>query len=438
MAAISGPNLISDSLKLNVDFSTNRSFISGTVFKDIVNKINGDIYNGGIASNILSTDGTNDYAIIPLSASAFKNNLTVEFAIYNYAGGSLFQWAGSLSAGVPFILFRNSSGDTGYQLYVNGNYRITTTVEKYNWTTVSITYNGSTWILYINGVQIGTYVGSNLYWDYGSSLYLGNGYNSYFNGSFQNIRVYDRALSSNEIKKNYLIFNERSYPIISNGLMLHIDPLNKSSYVNGASVAYDLSPSGLNMNITYSAGNLEKSSDYNFEYVTNNQNMYIYRDNPSNIPRDPFTVDCWVNMTSRSPTSYGISILQNLQDCVNGSRWGCIYDRTYDNEGTEKFRLYCENQVYTSSIVSLNQWYHLCISRSGSNGKVYINGGKVSDLTNISNLNVTTPAFSYGCTRSCNALYGKGKYGPLKIYNRQLSDDEVRQNFQSIKGRYGF
>lgn len=67
---------------------------------------------------------------------------------------------------------------------------------------LSITYNGSTATLYIDGVLFETSNVSNYAWNsyyYSSATYFGNA----FNGKMDNIRTYSRALTQDEVRALY-------------------------------------------------------------------------------------------------------------------------------------------------------------------------------------------------------------------------------------------
>ena len=63
---------------------------------------------------------------------------------------------------------------------------------------LTITYNGSSVVLYLDGVLFETTNVNYFTWDgyYSSATYFGNR----FNGKMDNIRTYSRALTQNEVR----------------------------------------------------------------------------------------------------------------------------------------------------------------------------------------------------------------------------------------------
>jgi hypothetical protein len=90
-----------------------------------------------------------------------------------------------------------------------------------------------------------------------------------------------------------------------------------------------------------------------------------------------------------------------------------------------------------------SQWHQLVFVSSGINGTWYINGSEM-----ITNATITTPTatsasnMGIGATRF-NAISGTtvqdfaGEIGQIMIYNRSLMLDEIQQNFNAFRGRYG-
>jgi hypothetical protein len=79
-----------------------------------------------------------------------------------------------------------------------------TTSMTTSWTNLTMTYNGSQLLLYINGVLDKTtnVTGGNIDWDTGN-LNIGSDGSERFNGSIDDTRIYNRALSSTEITTLY-------------------------------------------------------------------------------------------------------------------------------------------------------------------------------------------------------------------------------------------
>ena len=92
----------------------------------------------------------------------------------------------------------------------------------------------------------------------------------------------------------------------------------------------------------------------------------------------------------------------------------------------------------SSGSINLNQIYSISWVRD-SNQKIYINGGFDSQITS------TTSGFDSNLTQltigqllqNNSARIINGNVYSTKIYNRALTPQEIRQNFNATRGRYG-
>ena len=164
----------------------------------------------GKFSASLKTDGTDDYASASLDGTTLTS-LTVSFwakpgATQNSQRG-LFQWANSLGSASPFILIARESNASNLKFYVDGNYRLTTpTLANDAWGLITLTLNTSNlWSFYLNGELVGTHQDDGTHSNQASAsiVYLANGFYSYFNGQFDDFKVYNYALSIDQIKQLY-------------------------------------------------------------------------------------------------------------------------------------------------------------------------------------------------------------------------------------------
>ena len=182
---------------------------TGTTWNDLVGSNNGTLTNGptfnsnGASSNIVF-DGTDDYVISNISKSSFPNLITLSicFKLLSFIDvKGLLQFANVLSDGTPWILIRTNGSNT-MSWYLNGGYQINQTILTNTVYFLDLTYDGTTWRAYKNGVLDGNWTGP--FGSYnGNYFWVGNGYNGYINMQVYNTKLYNRNLSSQEILQNY-------------------------------------------------------------------------------------------------------------------------------------------------------------------------------------------------------------------------------------------
>lgn len=155
-----------------------------------------------------------------------------------------------------------------------------------------------------------------------------------------------------------------------------------------------------------------------------------------------FTSPAWSNQVT-------IEAFVNLQTTTNGSGWLMGKEGAYRVlYGNGNFQWVCatvNNGWYTAgtaitgTVTNINTWVHLVCTYDGSYLRMYANGNLIQTggtqisgavLSNASQLNFMRPD-------AAGIDYGKGNIGLIKMYNRALTISEIKQNFNSIKGRFG-
>ncbi len=156
--------------------------------------------NVSVTNNALSFDGSNDYVVSNLngtSVSAFTIEAFINPSNTTQSTKGILQWADQLSAGGPMVLFQQNG--TQLSVYVNAGYNLTTTLSANTWSHIALTYSNSLYTLYVNGASVATYSGGLAMQSNALKLFLGNGYNGYWDGYMDEVRVWNVARTSSEI-----------------------------------------------------------------------------------------------------------------------------------------------------------------------------------------------------------------------------------------------
>ena len=88
-----------------------------------------------------------------------------------------------------------------------------------------------------------------------------------------------------------------------------------------------------------------------------------------------------------------------------------------------------------NSTVALQQWYHMVGTSSGSSHVLYLNG--VSVATSTAATPVLSSAEGYRIGAATFHTFHNGPIAAVRLYNRGLTNAEVQQNFNALRGRYG-
>jgi hypothetical protein len=236
--------------------------------------------------------------------------------------------------------------------------------------------------------------------------------------------------------------------IVTDGLVLYLDAANTKSYVSGSTVWNDISnfnnnttlvPNGAS-NISFNTSSLGSIS------FTNNAWGRINNVNDINgFTRGPhwdlnWTLDFWVN----SPLTR-IGAVLGARTAVSGQQGLQIFVTSVNNGWT-----YCKvnrdvdlfSTLNQPSILnSVNRWMHFAVtSEDAVTYRIYVNGVQihVNSINWRDNaLRVNVSSTNPYLISTDNTNWQTGDYSCYKLYNRTLTANEVRRNFEATRGRYG-
>jgi hypothetical protein len=220
------PNIVTDGLVLCLDAANPRSYPgSGNSWLDLSgNGNNGTLTNGPTYSSAnggsLVFDGSNDFVELA-GTNLSLNQMTI--SSWNYSSnfnqnGFMFEKTTNGSVNTQYSLFYNSSNDICYRTYGLSTTDLTVNtstagVVNNQWNNVVATFDGTNKRIYVNGVLRATSatlsgtVTQNTTGAAFIGIYGGGGYP--FNGRIANTQIYNRALTPQEIRKNYLATKSR-------------------------------------------------------------------------------------------------------------------------------------------------------------------------------------------------------------------------------------
>ncbi len=411
------------------------------------NNNNGTLTNGpvktiGKIGQGMSFDGVNDWidGITQPAIQTSPNRFTI-VGILN-PGNQTSRFITPNSAGIDhYIQYdpTNQRLDVGITEFADINNRLRSSTSGSmpidTWTHWAVSINDKNIRIYINGVLNSEFNESIDIADWTGNWRIGQRGNStlWYKGKLDEVRVYNRALSPDEIRRLYNMgattkFNvsKKQDPSLNQGLvgLWTFDAPDMAGVT-----AYD--KSGNNNNGTLTNGvkkaigkigqalNFDGSDDY----VTFN----------ANIPTEnsTFTASMWVNPISGS----GVFTKHNASGASGVGNQGFFLNYNLAG-GRFYFYQYNSSGTYTSlgSTVGsalANQWVHYTMVRDVSGGNatitIYINGvrnasGTVNNIADMASQVLTLGKYSY-----TSAAYFNGLIDEVRVYNRALSPDEIKR-----------
>jgi len=215
MAGNNGPKIVTNGLVLCLDAADKKSYPgSGTAWNDLSGNNNtGTLTNGPTFSSAnggsIVFDGVNDYINGPSISSLFTNDVTAEAWIKITAmSGDWVRIIGtSKTDGTDrtFGLWYDSSGSILWQRFGGVTlYPTTPRLTTGSWFHVAATTTGSSHVIYLNTVNIGTATAGGPFTNSGQPITIGYaGFHAYTNSNISNVRLYTRGLTAAEILQNY-------------------------------------------------------------------------------------------------------------------------------------------------------------------------------------------------------------------------------------------
>lgn len=233
--------------------------------------------------------------------------------------------------------------------------------------------------------------------------------------------------------------------IVRDGLVLHLDAANVKSYPGSGNTWSDLSGNEkdgvLNNNPTYSSNN---NGYFSFNGSTN------YTALPTNFFSFPslntFTIS--VFFKSSQTTGGPILVQQNTNNPSSASAYvPVIYLRSDGYIRYEPFWTGSGNNfILSSSSLNNDIWHNIVATYDSGTCNLYVDGIFNSTLSGLSLSSFTTTYYyfisageSLGGSngRSLGTNYFSGDIANFVFYENALTEAEIKQNFEALRGRYG-
>jgi len=220
--------------------------------------------------------------------------------------------------------------------------------------------------------------------------------------------------------------------IVQNGLVLHLDAGNTASYPGTGTIWTDLSGNNNNGTLVNGVGyNSANGGSLTFDGVDDYVNVPTTTSIDSCLASD-FTYEMWTYLRLGG-FIYGKIFAKGAYIQTTGFN-GLGYTTSSKNISFQYGNPHISIGIATN--VTENNWYHIVITRSGSSFVGYINGIQTHNSTNTTNWSSAYPLrISANSQPTPDTV--QQNVGVFRQYNIGFTSQQVEQNFNATKGRFG-
>jgi hypothetical protein len=225
-------------------------------------------------------------------------------------------------------------------------------------------------------------------------------------------------------------------PIVTSGLILHLDAANKLSYPGSGTTWTDLSGNSYNGTLFSGGGGTNPT------YDSSNLGNIVFPGNgrvvslPNTINVSYITIGAWVKANA---ATFGFIVNKNFGSSVVPYSLNVGGNNSPpDVNGMGFFSTSWRNSGITTDIRGDGKWHYVVGTFDGTLLNYYIDG-KLDASTNEGS-GLTLPSNTQTTYLGYYANDGQafsGSIASTKIYNRALSLQEINQNYNALKSRFG-
>jgi hypothetical protein len=281
------------------------------------------------------------------------------------------------------------------------------------WTHVVMTHDGTKDIIYFNGVQVNEKAVAGALDK--TKHPFGIGYDpidngSIFDGSLDDIQLYNRALSGAEILALYNAQNQT--PVVAGNLVADYQSAGNSN-----------DATGYHNNAAVQGAQLAKDrfGKSNQAYSYNGVDQSLVAANSPQLNSPFTTISFWINPASL-PASGEVFVLSN-------GGWQERWKVSMPPHGKPVFTTHangaCCSDLDSGTPLTVGTWTHVVMTHDGAKDIIYFNGAKVNEKTATGSLDVTTKPLGIGFDPIDNNYFFNGSLDEVQVYNVALSATEI-------------
>jgi hypothetical protein len=430
-------------LILRYEISDNDSYSGSNTVTDLVGNSNATLVNGPTYSQngYLNFDGVNEYLMTNTSLNSKLPNtsstiISVFTWIYPQDDGVIVTEQGDTSLndiGWHTSIIEIISGQLKFSVWPQTSIITSSiSISFNNWYYVGLTYDGTTLRAYVNGQLAGSAVFSRSAPNPTNGLYYAiaaedstdlDEENSGLGGTYAKMKfgdfhVYNTALSQQQVINNYN-YTKSNY-IHTGSMSIWIDANDPESFSGG--LVNDLSGNNYTHTLTAGATSSTIYGFKSFDCSTGNKRIVVNGTGPT-LPTTGYTYVSWARIISSS-ASFRTLIYTNSPKYTpitipNGTNTLGYWDTEFRSSGYD-----------LSSLGDV--WVQYSVVGDNSSQTFYINDTQVGATISYGSGGTT----HWGLGNNDIVVQPFGDVGNMMLYNKKLTLDEIKQNYDALKHVY--
>jgi len=418
---------------------------------------NGTVYGAsmtsdrfGITNSSYTFNGSSNYIDANINQSnSFSVSVWFKLNSLNTANQSIVQHKSNCSRGGGYII-GVSSGKLRWVIQNCGNcpsqclspyfedHGNIMNIDTNQWYHITIVSDGiSKQFLYVNSVKKDSIINSNAITNYGNVPFsIAKWHDSpdlyYTNGKLDDIAIYNRALTQQEITQLYTGQEIPSY-LPTNGLVGYW-PFNGN--------ANDASGNGNNGTVNGATLTTDRFGNVGKAYSFDGVNDYIETPHSSTLlfSQNEVSISTWISVSNWPQLNQIENYFLSKQSSLGNNQVGFhsyIFSGTTSTPVkaiTNRYKNGSSSTFGSVSIINNNLgsgvWYNIIYTHNNSFDKIYIDGILVDSQNSVQLGGTNTAPLIFGCLNNYLGNFN-GKIDDIAIYNRALTQSEITQLYNS-------
>jgi hypothetical protein len=369
------------------------------------------VFNGSSSKILASVPKSSNQSFSFWTKHGTQSNSTATYLGYSNTGSNGF-FSLCISSGNFSILYWNGSTYARNTSTIN--------IADNTWHHVVLNTVGNVFTIYLDGNTTPVYTTTLSGFTHAArndlqiSFETPDGAASYFNGSIDQVRIFNTALSAGAVTSLYnetVATASNSYINVPSCVAYY-----KMSDATDETGSYDGTPTNVNFNVAGKFGNAG--------YFNGSSSVINFATNPLDITTD-FTVSGWMNQDSSDASLY-------LFACTDTNSSN-IYFNLNLQSSQNRIELIYNNVGYYPPFTYQSGWHHYAVTLTGTSLKTYRNGS----LFNTQTVGISSSSGNRQTIgarlRQSNSSYGDGKIDQVRIFDRAITANEVETLYNEVQ-----